>query len=408
MLLWGEWGAAAAARSSIRAFLLKPSSGDCVPCVLPLGSSTGTTKLHGGGGHLARLAGGAGWGACSILCADSVVDAGRVARNDLCLEVYESGPAAARCTGGRANTALAPRCVGARPGDIQATLQQPEIPSDRRAGVGRLAGRARVRRRRPTRRWRRRSGATPVTTEPSRARRGPVERARQASAGREPGRECDMVVQRGLGASPAAPGCWPPTSTCSSRGDRATVFEHTAGRKWQAGQTEAHIRGMKGQARACSFGVSGGRHAVRSSIREFLLEHRWAGQLFFLAPWALFHGAHAAFTAESTKRSTSRTAPGAPCAHLVRICSQTMPLLGVCTCGCAGGHGQKSWQKRQCAPRRSSARKPTGWLPTFGGNDAWAVKHENAKARALEFDCVFVDAAFVDLPATPRSWPAEY
>ena len=52
---------------------------------------------------------------------------------------------------------------------------------------------------------------------------------------------------------------------------------------------------MKGQARACSFGVSGGRHAV---------------QLFFLAPWAMFHGAHSAFTAESTKRSTSRTAPG--------------------------------------------------------------------------------------------------
>ena len=139
--------------------------------------------------------------------------------------------------------ALAPRCVGARPGHIQAPLQQPEIPRARRAGVGSLAGRARVRRRRPTRRWRRRSGATPVTTEPSRARRGPVERARQASAGREPGRECDMVVQRGLGASPAAPGCWPPTSTCSSRGDRATVFEHTAGRHWQAGKTEAHIRG---------------------------------------------------------------------------------------------------------------------------------------------------------------------
>ena len=138
MLLWGEWGAAAAARSSIRAFLLKPSSGDCVPCVLPLGSSTGTTKLHGGGGHLARLAGGAGWGACSILCADSVVDAGRVARNDLCLEVYESGPAAARCTGGRANTALAPRCVGARPGHIQETLQQPKWSSLR---LGREPGR---------------------------------------------------------------------------------------------------------------------------------------------------------------------------------------------------------------------------------------------------------------------------
>ena len=156
------------------------------------------------------------------------------------------------------------------------------------------------------------------------------------------------------------------------------------------------------------WGEWGAAAAVRSSIREFLLEHRWAGQLFFLAPWAMFHGSHSAFTAESTKRSTSRTAPGAPRAHLVRICAQTMALLGVCTCGCAGGHGQKSWQKRQCAPRRSLARKPTGWLPTFGADDACAVKHENAKARALEFHCVFVDAAFVDLPAAPRSWPAEY
>ena len=189
MLLWGEWGAAAAVRSSIRAFLLKPSSGDCVPCFLPLGSSTGTTKLHGGGGHLARLAGGAGWGAGSILCADSVVDAGRVAGNDLCLEVYESGPAAARCTGGRANTALAPRCVGARPGHIQATLQQPEIPSARRAGVGSLAGRARVRRRRPTRRWRRRSCATPVpfTSPGSRWSVKGERRSRQASARRDSG-----------------------------------------------------------------------------------------------------------------------------------------------------------------------------------------------------------------------------
>ena len=51
LLLWGEWGAAAAVRSSIRAFLLKPSSGDCVPCFLPLGSYTGTTKV---------------WAACSM------------------------------------------------------------------------------------------------------------------------------------------------------------------------------------------------------------------------------------------------------------------------------------------------------------------------------------------------------
>ena len=51
LLLWGEWGAAAAVRSSIRAFLLKPSSGDCVPCFLPLGSYTGTAKV---------------WAACSM------------------------------------------------------------------------------------------------------------------------------------------------------------------------------------------------------------------------------------------------------------------------------------------------------------------------------------------------------
>ena len=193
LLLWGEWGAAAAVRSSIRAFLLKPLQRRLRP-VLPAARELHRHHegvgglLHGGGGHLARLACGAGWGAGSILCADSVVDAGRVARNDLCLEVYESGPAAARCTGGRANTALAPRCVGARPGHIQALYQQPEIPPAPRAGLGSLAGRARVRRRRPTRRWRRRSGATPVTTE-SAGLRWSVQGERSwkhSSAGREP------------------------------------------------------------------------------------------------------------------------------------------------------------------------------------------------------------------------------
>ena len=79
--------------------------------------------------------------------------------------------------------------------------------------------------------------------------------------------------------------------------------------------------------------------------------------------------------------------------------------------GVLSGALKAEWVKPPCSSNLEEGKPPC--ISNLEGSlgalaESFGLTREFQKDRALEFDCVFVDAAFVDLPATPRSWTAEF